>query len=146
MRVLLQRVKRASVSVEGNVVGEISHGVVLLVGVGPLDTEEDAIYLADKCAHLRIFEDDEGRMNDSLLDVRGEALVISQFTLYGDCRKGRRPSFTKAAPPERAEVLYETVKESLSEHGIKVQGGRFGAKMLVNICNDGPVTLLLESK
>lgn len=145
MRVILQRVKKASVSVDGKVIGEIGLGFVLLVGVGPQDTEEDASYLADKCAHLRIFDDDEGKMNCSILDVGGEVLVISQFTLYGDCRKGRRPSFTRAASPDRADVLYEKVKEYLGAFGINVQGGQFGAKMLVNIWNDGPVTFILES-
>ena len=146
MRVVLQRVKNASVSVDNRVIGEIGWGFVLLVGVGPEDTPEDASYLADKCAHLRIFDDTEGKMNCSILDVGGEALVISQFTLYGDCRKGRRPSFTGAAPPDRADQLYETFKDDLGKHGIKVEGGQFGAKMLVNIRNDGPVTFILESK
>ncbi|UCE19615.1 MAG: D-tyrosyl-tRNA(Tyr) deacylase [Gemmatimonadota bacterium] len=145
MRVLLQRVRKASVSVEGTIHGSIVRGCVLLVGVGPEDTERDAAYLADKCANLRIFEDREGKMNLSALDVGGEALVISQFTLYGDCRNGRRPSFTDAAPPEKAETLYETFMDLVRRKGIRVEGGRFGAKMLVEIWNDGPVTLLLES-
>lgn len=145
MRVLLQRVTQARVSVQGEVLGSIDRGFVLLVGVGPKDTERDAEFLADKCVNLRIFEDSEGKMNLSLLDVGGDALVISQFTLYGDCRKGRRPSFTQAGPPEKAETLYTTFMDLLRQRGIRVEGGRFGAKMLVEIRNDGPVTLMLES-
>jgi len=145
MRIVLQRVRKANVSVDGKIIGEIGLGFVLLVGVDPEDTEEDASYLAEKCAHLRIFDDDEGKMNYSILDVGGEALVISQFTLYGDCRKGRRPSFARAASPDKADVLYEKVKEYLGAFDINVQGGQFGAKMLVNIWNDGPVTFILES-
>jgi D-tyrosyl-tRNA(Tyr) deacylase len=113
--------------------------------VGPLDTEKDGDFLADKCAHLRVFEDKDGKMNRSLLDVGGEALVISQFTLYGDCRKGRRPSFTDAAPPDHAEKLYQAFMEDLKAKGVHVACGRFGARMLVEIWNDGPVTFLLES-
>ena len=145
MRIVLQRVKKASVSVADEVIGEIGRGCVLLVGVGPQDSQKDATSLAEKCAHLRIFEDDEGKMNRSLLDVGGEALVISQFTLYGDCRKGRRPSFTGAAPPQQADHLYKTLITCLEGYGITVKAGQFGAKMLVNIWNDGPVTLILES-
>jgi D-tyrosyl-tRNA(Tyr) deacylase len=145
MRIMLQRVVRATVSVDGETLGEIGKGFVLLLGVGPDDTDADADFLAEKCAHLRIFEDSEGKMNFSALDVGGEALVISQFTLYGDCRKGRRPSFTGAAPPDRAERLYQTFMLRLQEQGLAVRGGRFGARMLVEIWNDGPVTFLLES-
>ena len=144
MRVLLQRVKKAGVTVDGAVLGSINRGFVLLVGVGPQDTEGTAAYLADKCLNLRIFEDNEGKMNLSILDVGGEALVISQFTLYGDCRKGRRPSFTEAAPPEKAQALYEVFLNFLRQKGLRVEGGQFGAKMLVEIWNDGPVTLMLE--
>ena len=146
MRVVLQRVKKASVTVGGEVLGNINQGLVLLLGVGPEDTEKDAEYLADKCVNLRIFDDGEGKMNVSALDVGGDILVISQFTLYGDCRRGRRPSFTGAASPEKAEALYEAFMDLLGSYGLKVDGGRFGAKMLVEIWNDGPVTLILESR
>jgi len=146
MRVLLQRVKKASVAANGETLGAISRGLVLLLGVGPQDTDRDAEYLADKCANLRIFDDGEGKMNLSALDVGGEILTISQFTLYGDCRKGRRPSFAHAAPPDVAEALYETFMECLRRRGLRVEGGRFGARMLVEIWNDGPVTLMIESK
>ncbi len=144
VRIVYQRVQSASVSVEGEVLGRIGQGCVLLLGVGPQDTEKDGDVLADKCAHLRVFEDEEGKMNRSLLDMQGEALVISQFTLYGDCRRGRRPSFTDAAPPDHAEKLYQVFMENLKARGVSVQCGQFGAKMLVEIRNDGPVTLLLE--
>lgn len=146
MRVLLQRVKKASVAAEGEILGRIDRGLVLLLGVGPEDTEKDAEYLAEKCTYLRIFDDEQGKMNLSVLDVGGKALVVSQFTLYGDCRKGRRPSFTDAASPEKAETIYETFMDLLQGHGLQVERGRFGARMLVEIWNDGPVTLILESK
>lgn len=145
MRIVLQRAKNAAVTVEGNVVGKISHGVVLLVGVTHDDTEEDAAYLASKVANLRIFEDDEGKMNHSLLDRSGEVLSVSQFTLYGDCRKGRRPSFTQAAKPEQAKQLYDRFNELLREQGLTVETGQFGAMMEVSFTNDGPVTLILDS-
>lgn len=118
----------------------------MLLGVGPEDTGEDAEYLADKCVNLRVFDDGRGKMNLSALDVGGDVLVISQFTLYGDCRKGRRPSFTHAAPPEKAEALYLKFMDLLRQRGVRVEGGAFGAKMLVEIWNDGPVTLMIESR
>ena len=144
MRAVVQRVSQASVSVGGEVVGAIGRGVVVLVGVTHGDTEEQAEWLARKIAGLRIFEDNEGKMNAGLLDADGAALVISQFTLYADCRKGRRPSFTNAAMPEVAEPLVEHFAQALQDHGVPVQTGVFGAHMLVEIHNDGPVTILLE--
>jgi D-tyrosyl-tRNA(Tyr) deacylase len=144
MRVLLQRVREASVTVEGEVVGAIGQGFVALVGVGHADGEEQAAWLAKKVAGLRVFEDEEGKFNRSLLDVGGAALVISQFTLYADSRKGRRPSFTDAAPPEVAEPLVARFADLLRAEGVPVEMGVFGAMMLVEIHNDGPVTIWLE--
>ena len=144
MRAVVQRVSRGSVSVGGDVVGAIEQGVVVLVGVTHGDTEERAEWLARKIAGLRIFEDRVGKMNAGLLDVDGAALVISQFTLYADARKGRRPGFTDAAPPEVAEPLVEHFAQALRNHGVPVETGVFGADMLVEIHNDGPVTILLE--
>jgi len=144
MRAVIQRVTRASVSVDGEVVGAIGLGVVVLVGVTLDDTEEQAEWLARKIVGLRIFEDSEGKMNVGLLDVGGAALVISQFTLYADAHKGRRPSFTAAARPEVAEPLVEHFARVLQGHGAHVETGVFGAYMLVEIHNDGPVTILLE--
>jgi D-tyrosyl-tRNA(Tyr) deacylase len=144
MRAVVQRVKRASVTVEGQVVAAIERGVVILVGVRTGDTEEAARWLAQKIAGLRVFEDTEGKFNLALKDVGGAALVVSQFTLYADARKGRRPSFTDAAPPEVAEPLIARFVAFLRAEGIPVQTGVFGAKMLVEIHNDGPVTILLE--
>ena len=144
MRAVVQRVSRASVSVESNVVGAIGRGVVVLMGVTHGDREEQAEWLARKIAGLRIFEDHAGKMNASLLDVDGAALLISQFTLYADARKGRRPGFTDAAPPEVAEPLVERFAQALQDHGVPVETGVFGAHMLVEIHNDGPVTILLE--
>lgn len=146
MRVVLQRVKEAKVTVDGRVVGEIQKGLVLLVGAKTGDTEDDVKYLADKCVNLRIFEDNQGKMNLSALDVKAEVLVISQFTLYGDTNKGRRPSFTDALEPEQAERLYEKFVEQIKAKGLKAESGIFGAKMLVNIANWGPVTFILESR
>jgi D-aminoacyl-tRNA deacylase len=146
MRVLLQRVSRASVTVEGEVVGRIGPGFALLVGVTHSDTEAEALWLANKVAGLRLFEDAAGKMNLSLADVGGRLLVVSQFTLYGDARKGRRPSFTAAARPETAEPLVEFFAEKLRELGFEVEMGLFGAMMLVEIHNDGPVTLMLEKE
>jgi D-tyrosyl-tRNA(Tyr) deacylase len=144
MRAVVQRVSRGSVSVGGQVVGAIERGVVVLVGVTHGDTEERAEWLARKIAGLRIFEDRVGKMNAGLLDVDGAALVISQFTLYADARKGRRPGFTDAAAPEVAEPLVEHFAQALRNHGVPVETGVFGADMLVEIHNDGPVTILLE--
>ena len=144
MRAVVQRVSQASVNVGGEVIGDIGRGVVVLVGVTHGDTEEQAEWLARKIAGLRIFEDNEGKMNAGLLNADGAALVISQFTLYADCRKGRRPSFTNAAMPEVAEPLVEHFVQALRDHGVPVQTGVFGAHMLVEIHNDGPVTILLE--
>lgn len=145
MRVVVQRVSQASVTVEGEVVGAIDRGVTILLGVTHGDGEEQARWLANKIAGLRIYEDAEGKMNLGLLDVGGEALVVSQFTLYGDCRKGRRPSFTHAARPEVAEPLCERFIEYLRQAGLKrVESGVFGAHMVVEIHNDGPVTLIIE--
>ncbi|MEH7306501.1 D-aminoacyl-tRNA deacylase [Neobacillus drentensis] len=146
MRVVVQRSKSASVTVAGEVTGQITKGLVLLVGVTHDDKVEDAAYLADKIVNLRIFDDEDGKMNLSLLDVGGEILSVSQFTLYGDCRKGRRPNFMDAARPEQAVELYEVFNNLLREKGICVETGRFGAMMDVELINDGPVTLILESK
>lgn len=146
MKVVLQRSKEASVTVDGEVKGAIRSGAVLLVGITHEDTEEDARYVADKVVNLRIFEDEEGKMNHSLLDVGGEILSISQFTLYGDCRKGRRPNFMSAAKPDHAESVYDYFNKVLKEKRIKVETGVFGAMMDVNLTNDGPVTLMIESK
>ncbi len=146
MRVVLQRVKEARVSVDGEVTGAIGPGVLLLLGVAPGDTEADVAWLAAKIATLRIFSDEAGRMNLSLLDTAGGALVVSQFTLFGDCRKGRRPSFVRAAPPEIAEALYLCFLEELRGQGVQqVEAGIFGAMMDVSLINSGPVTLLLDS-
>ena len=144
MRAVVQRVSRAAVSVAGEVVGAIGRGVVVLVGVTHGDTAAQAEWLARKIAGLRIFEDDAGKINAGLLNVGGAALVISQFTLYADARKGRRPSFTGAAPPEVAEPLVERFVQVLRNHGVPVETGVFGAHMLVEIHNDGPVTILLD--
>jgi D-tyrosyl-tRNA(Tyr) deacylase len=144
MRVVLQRVRRGRVSVDGRTVAAIGPGLVILVGVGPGDGEEQARYLVEKIANLRIFEDEAGKVNRSLLETGGEAIVVSQFTLYADTRKGRRPSFAEAAPPEIAAPLVERFAELLREQGVPTQTGEFGAHMLVEIDNDGPVTIWLE--
>lgn len=146
MRALVQRAAAGSVDVAGERIGEIGKGLVILLGVTHSDTEKDAAFLAEKCMNLRIFEDDAGKMNRSLLDVGGEALIISQFTLYGDALHGRRPSFTEAARPEVAIPLYEKFVELCRGYGVRVATGRFGAEMLVSIRNDGPVTILAESR
>ena len=144
MRAVVQRVSKASVSVEGRTVGSIGRGLVVLLGIAHDDGEEEARFLADKTANLRIFTDDEGKFNISALEVGAEALVVSQFTLYGDARKGRRPSFTKAAPPDVAAPLVDKFVKFLEQEGLHVETGIFGAMMVVEIHNDGPVTIILE--
>jgi D-tyrosyl-tRNA(Tyr) deacylase len=146
MRALLQRVSRASVTVNGRVVGEIGPGFLVLLGIGSDDSETQIRTLAEKIVHLRVFEDDEGKMNRSLLDTGGQVLVVSQFTLYADTRKGRRPSFTGAAPPAIAEPLCERFKDAVAAYGLQVAGGVFGAHMDVELLNDGPVTIWLDSE
>jgi len=146
VRAVVQRVTRAQVTTAGQIVGSIGPGLVVLLGVEVGDTQEDAVYLADKIINLRIFADSAGKMNLSLLDRKGELLVVSQFTLIGDCRKGRRPSFVNAAPPEQAEPLYEEFVERVKSAGITVGTGRFRTEMTVEIHNQGPVTLILNSR
>jgi D-tyrosyl-tRNA(Tyr) deacylase len=145
MRAVLQRVSRARVTVDGNVTGEIDAGLMILLGVGREDNSAVAAALAEKCANLRIFEDDQGKMNRSLLDVKGSALVVSQFTLYGDARGQRRPSFIAAAPPELAKALYDEFCAALRALGVTVATGIFQAMMSVELVNEGPVTILLDS-
>lgn len=144
MRVVIQRVKHGQVSVDGRKVAEIGRGVVILLGIGHGDGEEQAKYLAKKIAQLRVFEDEQGKINRSLLDVGGEAIVVSQFTLYADTRKGRRPSFTDAAHPEIANSIVNVFTKLLADEGVRTQMGKFGAHMLVEIANDGPVTIWME--
>lgn len=144
MRALVQRVRYGKVSVEGQVTAEIGQGLVILLGIGQHDGEAEAAWLAEKIAHLRIFEDDAGKMNRSVREVGGQAIVVSQFTLYGDAQKGRRPSFTEAAPPEMARPLVERFAALLRAQGVPTGEGVFGATMLVEIHNDGPVTIWLE--
>lgn len=146
MRAVLQRVTRGAVTVDGQVIGEIGPGLVVLLGIGEDDGSEDIQYLVEKIVNLRIFEDDAGKMNQSALDQGLELLVISQFTLYGDCRKGRRPSFSNAAPPKDAIALYEKFVTEISKYGLKVETGEFQAMMDVELVNSGPVTMLLDSK
>ena len=147
MRVVVQRSKAASVEISDKIVGEISHGLVVLLGIAPTDTKEDVHWMAEKIANLRIFPDDQGKMNLSVLDKDGEILVVSQFTLYGNCRKGRRPNFTGAARPEHAIPIYEYFCSYLASLGIaKVATGQFGAMMHVQLINDGPVTLVIDTK
>ncbi len=145
MRAVIQRVKRARVEVNGRLSGEIGPGLLLFLGVEKQDTEKDCEYVANKTAHLRVFPDEEGMMNRSVADVGGEVLVVSQFTLCGDCRKGRRPSFVRAAPPEEARGLYERVVDLIRGKGLKVETGEFQEMMDVHILNDGPITLLIDS-
>jgi len=146
VRAVVQRVVRGSVTVDNVVVGQIGRGLVVLLGVGRGDAAGDASYLADKVANLRIFEDDQGKLNLSVLETGGEVLAVSQFTLYGDCRKGRRPGFAEASPPEEARGLYETFVHELARLGLKAATGLFREHMTVEIINDGPVTLLLDSR
>ena len=146
MRALVQRVTHASVTVEGDCVGKISEGLLVLLGVGPNDTEKEADFLAKKCANLRIFTDENDKMNLSLLDIGGQMLVVSQFTLYADCSHGRRPAFIGAAAPELANRLYENFQQSVQKEGVQtVQHGIFGADMKVELLNNGPVTILLDT-
>lgn len=146
MRAVIQRVSSASVAVEGKTVGAIDEGLMVLLGVEDGDAEKDVRYLAEKTAQLRIFEDEEGKMNRSVEDIPGQVLVVSQFTLLGDCRKGRRPGFSCAANPEKAKALYEQYVEVLQKRGLVVATGIFQAMMKVKLVNDGPVTLLLDSR
>jgi D-tyrosyl-tRNA(Tyr) deacylase len=145
MKALIQRVSEASVLVEDSEAGKIGHGALIFLGVEKGDTDKDALYLADKCAHLRIFEDNNGLMNCSIKDVKGEFLVVSQFTLCADCRKGRRPSFAGASTPEEGKKLYEKFVVILRESGFRVETGIFQAQMKVYLVNNGPVTILLDS-
>jgi D-tyrosyl-tRNA(Tyr) deacylase len=145
MRAILQRVSHASVTVDGKIVGQIGSGLLILLGIGHGDSEAQVKTLAEKIVYLRIFEDEAGKMNRSLLDIGGEVLVVSQFTLYADARKGRRPSFTDAAPPSLAQPLVERFQEAIAAHGLRVASGVFGASMQVELINDGPVTIWLDS-
>ena len=145
MRAVVQRVKRAEVRVDGRTIGRTGPGILVLIGIGRADTREAGKALAEKIANLRIFNDGQGRMNRDLREAGGEVLVVSEFTLYGDCRKGRRPSYIQAAPPEEARPLYHAFVESLAVLGVKVETGEFQAMMDVELTNDGPVTLLLDS-
>ena len=146
MRAVIQRVARASVAVHGETVGAIDHGLLVLLGVGQMDTPEDAIQLARKTVHLRIFDDADGKLNRSVLEIRGQMLVISQFTLYADCRKGRRPSFVEAARPEVAKPLYEAFIAEVRRQGVPVEIGAFQTLMDVALVNRGPVTIILDSQ
>ncbi len=145
MRALVQRVSRSAVSINGQLSAEIGRGMLILLGVGRQDAPANVQYLAEKCIHLRIFGDEQGKMNRSLVDVGGQALVVSQFTLYGDTRKGRRPGYSGAAPPGMAEAYYNDFVDALRSRGVSVRTGRFGANMQVEIHNDGPVTFLIET-
>ncbi|RKD34647.1 D-aminoacyl-tRNA deacylase [Thermohalobacter berrensis] len=146
MRAVVQRVKNAKVAVKDKTTGEIGKGLLVLLGIGKNDSEEDIKYLTEKIVKLRIFEDENEKLNLSLLDIKGELLVVSQFTLYGDVRKGRRPNFTDAAPPKKAVELYKDFVDKCKSYGIKVETGEFGEYMNVELNNDGPVTILLDSK
>ena len=146
MRAVLTRVRSASVAIDGEIVGKIGQGFLILLGVGPEDTEKECRYRAEKALGLRVFEDENGKMNLGLSDVGGQVLVVSQFTLYGNCRKGRRPSFTDAADPEKGNRLYEQFLQACADLGYPPQHGSFGADMQVESVNDGPVTLILDTK
>lgn len=145
MRAILQRVLNASVKTDGKVIGQIDKGLLVFLGVGQGDTEQDLKYIADKCIGLRIFSDSEDKMNLSVTDIDGQMLIISQFTLYGDCRKGRRPSFASSMEPVKAKEMYEQFIEYVGSRGIKTAHGEFGADMKVELINDGPVTVMLDS-
>ena len=145
MRAVLQRVRSASVTVDGDTISSIAQGLVVLLGVAKSDSEADVVYLADKIPHLRIFPDEAGRMNRSIVETKGALLIVSQFTLLGDTHRGRRPGFDAAAPPETARQLYESVTQAIREQGVPVQTGKFGANMVVTLENDGPVTFILDS-
>jgi len=146
VRIVIQRIREARVTIEGEITAKIGPGLCVFLGIAKGDTQADADYLAEKIATLRIFDDDLGKMNRSLAETSGEALVVSEFTLYGDCAKGRRPSFSQAASPEQAESLYRYFIQKLQELGLKVATGKFQAKMEVSITNDGPVTFVLDSR
>jgi len=145
MKTVIQRVKEARVKIKNQIIGEINKGLLVLIGIKADDTEKDVKFLTEKILNLRIFPDKEKKMNLSLLDIQGEILIVSQFTLYGNCRKGRRPSFAQAAPPEIAEKLYEKFVKEIKKSGLKVKTGKFGAMMAVELINDGPVTIILET-
>ncbi len=145
MRAVVQRVKNASVRIDGEICGQINQGLLVFLGVSKEDAESDITYISDKITGLRIFEDENEKMNNSIMDINGEILVISQFTLYGDCRKGRRPSFDGAMRPPEAEEMYEKFVEYIKKSGLKTETGRFGADMKVELLNDGPVTIILDS-
>jgi len=145
VRAVIQRVRTSSVSVDDEVVGRIGSGVLVLLGVGINDSEKEAAWLAEKTVNLRIFDDDDGKMNLSLIEAGGEALVVSQFTLYGDTRKGRRPSYIEAAPPEKADALYQQYVRFIRDAGVNVETGKFQARMVVSLENDGPVTIIAET-
>ena len=146
MRAVVQRVAKGFVEIEGNIVGSIDKGLVVLLGVSEKDTKDDVAYMTDKILNLRVFDDEEGKMNFSLLDIKGELLVVSQFTLYGDCRRGRRPNYMAAAKPEIADALYNELVMACRAQNVKTETGVFQADMKVNIINDGPVTLIIDSE
>lgn len=146
MRIVVQRVSQAAVETEGEIIGRIGRGLLILVGIGPEDSEADIEYMADKILNLRVFSNEQGKMNLSVRDINGSMLAVSQFTLYGDCRKGRRPGYSRAAEPTKALDFYQKFVRQLSESGLKVEQGKFQADMQVSLINDGPVTLLLDSE
>jgi len=145
MKALIQRVLKASITVQGEPVSGIGHGLLIFLGIGRLDRNENSDYLCEKIVHLRIFDDTQGKMNLSVLDIQGEILLVSQFTLMGDCKKGRRPGFEDAMKPQEARILYDYFREKISSYGLRIQEGRFQENMQVSLTNDGPVTLLLKN-